>query len=609
MAKKIKNGFSLVEILLAIAIFLLLFSGAAYLLLDNLQNSYDSQARIQAEFLAQEGLEAGKAIAFNNWAAFMPGEYGLALINNQWQLAAEPQTVNLLDKNGKRGLTIENVPNNANLKKISSLVTWQSLTNQVKESLLTTYVSNWQNYTAQCSDYQDNDNDGKIDYPVDLGCASPEDDDESDDPIPPPPPPGCLDADNDGYNAAQIDCGQTDCDDTNADINPGAAEICTNGLDDNCNGLVDCQEPSCANAPNCQALAANIIFNDNEQGICQAVACELTASGSIVLTEGSQARLRLSYYIVNPLDLRTDLVYVDKGLVQNGDTFSLEVPWPGIRVAEKTVEIYIGGMLLEPDSGSELMPHEASLTYFWYPWVCPAPPPQGDCQDIDQDSYLVPGTSCNPSAIIETSGNIKAPKGKMNLKVMASQITYGAGGPEVFVKVGLKLNGQLSWLFGSQDVDGGEIYETTLSAETNVAVRGQAWYQNLVNTYYYSDGSTPYVRVLKKGDSLPNIPRFGSQQTLSEIIGPFVDENRKINIGLNQILIIYELGTTDLTSTAADFQDLVVLLTFTPDSQTTCVCGAFDCNDNDPNINPGKSEICNGKDDNCNFIADEGCAQ
>ncbi len=59
-----------------------------------------------------------------------------------------------------------------------------------------------------------------------------------------------IDADQDGYGNPSIyvlECDQpsgyiadnTDCNDANAAVNPGAVEICGNNIDDNCNGLID----------------------------------------------------------------------------------------------------------------------------------------------------------------------------------------------------------------------------------------------------------------------------------------------------------------------------------------------------------------------------------
>ncbi len=76
-----------------------------------------------------------------------------------------------------------------------------------------------------CGDGIDNNCDGLINE----GCA-------------------CTDADNDGY-FAQSGCGTPiDCDDTEPEINPGTYEVCGDGLDNNCDGLIDDNCVNCTDA-------------------------------------------------------------------------------------------------------------------------------------------------------------------------------------------------------------------------------------------------------------------------------------------------------------------------------------------------------------------------
>jgi len=58
----------------------------------------------------------------------------------------------------------------------------------------------------------------------------------------------CLDFDGDGYGISNPEiCLQPefDCDDNDPDVNPGAVEVCDNGIDENCNDLIDYEDPDC----------------------------------------------------------------------------------------------------------------------------------------------------------------------------------------------------------------------------------------------------------------------------------------------------------------------------------------------------------------------------
>jgi hypothetical protein len=51
---------------------------------------------------------------------------------------------------------------------------------------------------------------------------------------------GCVDNDKDGWCASQ------DCNDNSYSIHPGASEDCGDGLDNDCNGFSDSDDPACA---------------------------------------------------------------------------------------------------------------------------------------------------------------------------------------------------------------------------------------------------------------------------------------------------------------------------------------------------------------------------
>lgn len=59
---------------------------------------------------------------------------------------------------------------------------------------------------------------------------------------------GCTDLDGDGFGVGDA-CLGADCDDSDGGINPKAIEVCDDGVDNNCNGLVDIDDDDCLYPP------------------------------------------------------------------------------------------------------------------------------------------------------------------------------------------------------------------------------------------------------------------------------------------------------------------------------------------------------------------------
>jgi len=62
----------------------------------------------------------------------------------------------------------------------------------------------------------------------------------------------CVDRDGDGHYTYSAGCtGGDDCDDSNPNVYTGATEVCDNQIDDDCDGLIDCNDADCSLNPVC----------------------------------------------------------------------------------------------------------------------------------------------------------------------------------------------------------------------------------------------------------------------------------------------------------------------------------------------------------------------
>ena len=78
------------------------------------------------------------------------------------------------------------------------------------------------------------------------------------------------------------------------------------------------------------------------------------------------------------------------------------------------------------------------------------------------------------------------------------------------------------------------------------------------------DHNSTNTMILVNGDPVPNIDGYLDQGNVESFLNDFIDDEGNIVLEDNEVIILFELGTTNMDSSAADFQDLVILVTMTP---------------------------------------------
>jgi len=120
--KKNELGQSLIEVLLAMVIFVVGVATIASLFLNTYLVSIRSLEKTQGEFLAREGIEAMRSIRDHEFANLTDGVYGIELTEGKWQKKDNPD---ITDDKFQR--TIE-IGGTDSIKTITSTVSWESVT-------------------------------------------------------------------------------------------------------------------------------------------------------------------------------------------------------------------------------------------------------------------------------------------------------------------------------------------------------------------------------------------------------------------------------------------------------------------------------------------------
>jgi hypothetical protein len=136
-----------------------------------------------------------------------------------------------------------------------------------------------------------------------------------------------IDADGDGYpGGLEAQCSVLDCNDENPDVNPGAAEICGDQIDNNCNGFADVGDPECVLA---SESCVNCVDDDGDgvgdlyEDACQTQPVEF----GNVMARKSRADQRLAKKLVATGRLYDATFLADPNVATNGIVLGLGFSW------------------------------------------------------------------------------------------------------------------------------------------------------------------------------------------------------------------------------------------------------------------------------------------
>lgn len=155
--------------------------------------------------------------------------------------------------------------------------------------------------------------------------------------------------------------------------------------------------------------------------------------------------------------------------------------------------------------------------------------------------------------------------------VLGASIVDGGGDP-MPVTLRLRVDGESIYPFGhynepfTSNVNDATsrtyVPWVTFDGDSGVRVKAKSWRTD-GSLYMSVDSSSnsQQVLVLRDGDAVPNIPGFANQGNIADFVEDYIVDGH-VSLGANEVIYLFELGTSDMSSPYADFQDLVVVVEF-----------------------------------------------
>lgn len=187
------------------------------------------------------------------------------------------------------------------------------------------------------------------------------------------------------------------------------------------------------------------------------------------------------------------------------------------------------------------------------------------------------------------------------VSVLAREFTYGAGGPDVPIRIDVSIAGQPAIpLFGGADiqVDSTDTLPLSSPGEEFVLIGRGAWpsFDQPNISYTTPSNHATHAVVLLRGDYVSDILLqkggeipYGTQLSVESILESYglADSFGQMILPENQMVILYELSTADPASPAYDLQDLVLLVTADGPIRDTIViqdriCSQYACSGDTP---------------------------